>query len=144
MVQRHQYFKPLLSVVEALCQPATESFLAGNAAAGEQESAAAAAGSSSKAGKQQQQQQQQAGRVVSIAGAVRGIQKGASIVKKQLTKALQAAPTGNSSRVDKQAGGRGLKGMLPDGHCATAWRGVAVSQGSTGRRLCSCEAGSYV
>jgi hypothetical protein len=101
MVQRHQYFKPLLSVLDALCQhQAMEAFLAGNAAAGSQDAAAAAAGgsSSSKAGKQQ------AERVLSIAGAVRGLQKGANIVKKEITKALEAAPTGNTSRVDKQAG----------------------------------------
>jgi hypothetical protein len=103
MVQRHQYFKPLLSVLQALCHPAIESFLAGDAAAGDQDAAAAAAGgsssSSSKAGKQQ------AERVLSIAGALRGLQKGANIVKKEITKALEAAPAGNTSRVDKQAGG---------------------------------------
>lgn len=99
MVQRHQYFKPLLSVMGALCHPAIEPFLVGNAAEGDEDSAAAGSSSGSRAGRQQ------SGRVVSIAGAVRGLQKGANIVKKELTKALEAAPTGNTSRVDKQAGG---------------------------------------
>ena len=101
LVTRQQYYKPLLSIVQAMCHPALEPLLAGNAAAEEQEAAAAAAaaaGSSSRGAGQ---------RVVSIVGAVRGLQKGAAIVKKQLTKALEAPAAATSSRVNKEAGETG-------------------------------------
>lgn len=112
LVTRQQYYKPLLSIVQAMCHPALEPLLAGNAAAEEQEAAAAAAaGSSSRAAGQ---------RVVSIVGAVRGLQKGAAIVKKQLTKALEAPAPATSSRVNKEAGEPGYDAQGPGTTAAQA------------------------
>lgn len=108
MVDRQAYYKPLLAVVDALCQPAFEAFLAGDAAAQDSSSGGGsdpAAASSSRA--------QHQGRVCSIAGSLRGLQKGAHIVRKELSKALegQAAAAGSSSgKVDKQTGDSGADG----------------------------------
>lgn len=132
MVQRHQYYEPLLKIVRALCHPALERFVSENAAAEEQAEAAAGSSSSKAAG-------QQAGQVVSIVGAVRGLQKGATIVQKQLSKHLEAAAaaptTSVSTRVDKAAGGYASPWLLAAGWKYRAYV-VACMQG-TGTLLLS-------
>jgi hypothetical protein len=107
MVLRHQYYQPLLSVLQALCRPATEQLLAANALGAVQQ--------------QQQQQQQGAGSsssqqqqpVASIVAALRGLIKGATMYRERMAKTLQghekeAAKQASSSsappRVDKQTG----------------------------------------
>jgi len=122
MVTRHHYFTPLLSIVEALCHPAFEEFLAGNAAGEEGAAAAAAAGGSSSTAAAQQSR-----RACSVAGSLRGLQKGAAIVRKELSKALQqqqAAPGSSSGKVDRQAGGSGWSG--PNDWTPMAAAGVPV------------------
>jgi hypothetical protein len=105
MVTRHQYYQPLMSVLQALCRPASEQLLAANALAAPQQQAAAGGSSSQQ---QQQQQQQQ-----SIVGALRGLVKGATMYRERMAKTLQghekdAAKQASSSsappRVDKQTG----------------------------------------
>jgi hypothetical protein len=106
LLDRHSYFQPLLSVALALCHPTLQSLLAENALAGVADPAAAAGSKGSAAAQQWPQ------RVCSIAGAVRGLQKGASIVKKQLTKALEQKQAAASSSMTKsfatQAEGAGV------------------------------------
>jgi hypothetical protein len=107
MVSRHQYFQPLLSVLQALCRPATEQLLAANAL-GVVQQQQAAAGSSSSSSQQQQQP------VASIVAALRGLIKGATMYRDRMAKTLQghekaAAKQASSSsaalRVDKATGG---------------------------------------
>jgi hypothetical protein len=105
MVSRHQYFQPLLSVLQALCRPATEQLLAANALGAAQQQQQQGAGSSSSS-----QQQQQ---LASIVAALRGLIKGATMYRERMAKTLQghekeAAKQASSSsappRVDKQTG----------------------------------------
>jgi hypothetical protein len=103
MVSRHQYYQPLLSVLQALCRPATEQLLAANALGAVQQQQQGAGSSS--------QQQQQP--VASIVAALRGLVKGATMYRERMAKTLQghekdaAKQAGSSSappRVDKQTG----------------------------------------
>lgn len=77
MVARHQYYKPLLAVLVALCRPATEQLLAANIYAAEHQAAASGAASSSTQ------------HVQSIAGALRGLVRGATMYRERMAKALE-------------------------------------------------------
>lgn len=102
MVTRHQYYQPLLAVLQVLCRPATEQLLAANVQPSQQPPAAGAGSSSSS--------QQQS--CHSVVGAVRGLIKGATMYRERMAKTLEsyekdAAKTASSStasKVDKQTG----------------------------------------
>ncbi len=104
LLSRQQYYRPLLQVLLALCAPASEQLLV-----------------SPLLGVEQQQQQPA---VRSVADAVRGLIKGATLYRDRMAKVLQTQQQVASqpgARVDKQTGARAAGNMrhAAINHCCT-------------------------